>query len=68
VIWVWVCNELTHKEMGNAEVILGSGLAGKRPIRPVQAEYFLRKFTDGASNLKNNLRYSAGIIFRFSAR
>lgn len=37
-------------------------------IRPVQAEYFLTKFTDGASNRQNNFRYSAGIVFRFGAR
>jgi hypothetical protein len=34
-------------------------------IRPVQAEYFLTKFTDGANNRQNNFRYSAGIVFRF---
>lgn len=28
-------------------------------IRPVRAEYFLTKFTDGASNRQNNFRYSA---------
>ncbi len=37
-------------------------------IRPVQAEYFLTKFTDGASNRQNNFRYSAGIVFRFGTR
>jgi Outer membrane protein beta-barrel domain len=36
-------------------------------IRPVQAEYFLTKFADSASNRQNNFRYSAGIIFRFGA-
>jgi hypothetical protein len=37
-------------------------------IRPVQAEYFLTKFTDGASNRQNNFRYSAGIVFQFGRR
>jgi len=37
-------------------------------IRPVQAEYLLTKFMDGASNRQNNFRYSAGIIFRFGER
>jgi len=37
-------------------------------IRPVQAEYFLTQFTDGANNRQNNFRYSAGIAFRFSTR
>jgi opacity protein-like surface antigen len=34
-------------------------------IRPVQAEYFLTKFSDGLNNRQNNFRYSAGIVFRF---
>jgi len=37
-------------------------------IRPVQTEYFLTKFTDGANNLQNNFRYGAGIVFRFGTR
>lgn len=37
-------------------------------IRPVQAEYLLTKFTDGASNRQNNFRYSAGIVLRFGTR
>ena len=37
-------------------------------IRPVQAEYLLTKFTDGASNQQNSFRYSAGIVFRFGTR
>jgi hypothetical protein len=34
-------------------------------VRPVQAEYFLTKFPDGADNRQNNFRYSAGVVFRF---
>ncbi len=37
-------------------------------IRPVQAEYFLTKFTDGASSHQNNFRYSAGVVFCFGTR
>jgi hypothetical protein len=33
-------------------------------ICPIQAEYFLTKFMDGASNL----RYSSGIVFPFGAQ
>lgn len=33
-------------------------------LRPIQAEYFLTKFPDGASNRQNNFRYSAGITSR----
>jgi hypothetical protein len=37
-------------------------------VRPVQAEYFLTKFRDGANNRQNNFRYSAGIVFRFGGQ
>lgn len=37
-------------------------------IRPIQAEYFLTRFTDGPSNQQNNFRFSAGIVFRFGKR
>jgi hypothetical protein len=37
-------------------------------VRPVQAEYFLTKVRDGASNRQNNFRYSVGIVFRFGGQ
>ncbi|HYL86125.1 MAG TPA: outer membrane beta-barrel protein [Candidatus Angelobacter sp.] len=37
-------------------------------IRPIQAEYLLTKFMDGATNRQNSFRYSAGIVFRFGGR
>ena len=37
-------------------------------VRPLQAEYFLTKFPDGANNRQNNFRYSAGIVFRFGGQ
>jgi opacity protein-like surface antigen len=37
-------------------------------VRPVQAEYFLTKFPDGANDRQNNFRYSAGIVFRFGGQ
>jgi hypothetical protein len=33
-------------------------------IRPLQAEYFLMKFPDGANNRQNGFRYGAGVVFR----
>jgi hypothetical protein len=33
-------------------------------IRPLQAEYFLTKFSDGLNNRQNNFRFGAGIVFR----
>ncbi len=37
-------------------------------IRPVQAEYFLTKFSDGASDRQNNFRFGAGVVFQFGTR
>jgi hypothetical protein len=37
-------------------------------VRPVQAEYFLTKFPDGANDRQNNFRYSAGIVLRFGGQ
>ena len=33
-------------------------------VRPLQAEYFLMKFPDGANNRQNGFRYSTGVVFR----
>jgi hypothetical protein len=33
-------------------------------VRPLQAEYFLMRFPDGASNRQNGFRYSTGVVFR----
>jgi outer membrane immunogenic protein len=40
-------------------------LSKRFSIGPVQAEYFLTKIPDGLNNRQNNLRFSAGIVFRF---
>jgi hypothetical protein len=37
-------------------------------IRPVQAEYFLTKFPDGASDRQNNFRFGAGVVFQPGTR
>ena len=37
-------------------------------IRPVQAEYFMTKFTDGLNNRQNNFRFGAGIVFRLGQK
>jgi opacity protein-like surface antigen len=34
-------------------------------IRPIQAEYFMTKFTDGYNDRQNNFRYSAGVVLKF---
>jgi len=40
-------------------------------VKPIQVEYFMTQLPQLASNLnsaQNNLRYSAGLIFRFGAK
>jgi hypothetical protein len=40
-------------------------------VKPIQVEYFMTQLPQLASNLnavQNNLRYSAGVVFRFGAR
>jgi opacity protein-like surface antigen len=37
-------------------------------IRPIQAEYFLTRFSDGNNNRQNNFRFGTGIIFRFGGK
>jgi opacity protein-like surface antigen len=49
---------------GGIDVTLSRHVA----VRPIQAEYFLTKFPDGATNRQNNFRHSAGIAFRFGAQ
>src|SRR5215469_878331 len=33
-------------------------------VRPLQAEYFMTKFPDGANNRQNNFRFGTGIVLR----
>lgn len=35
-------------------------------IRPIQAEYFMTKFSDGLNNRQNNFRFGAGIVLRLN--
>ncbi len=37
-------------------------------IRPVQAEYYMTKFSDGLNNRQNNFRFGAGIVLRFGRK
>jgi len=33
-------------------------------VRPLQGEYFMTKFPDGANDRQNNFRFGAGIVLR----
>lgn len=45
---------------GGLDIRMKSWLA----IRPIQADYFLTQLPNGVSNRQNNLRLSAGVVFR----
>jgi len=49
---------------GGLDVKLGPHVA----VRLVQAEYFFARFLNGKNDRQNNLRVSAGIVFRFGGR
>jgi len=59
----------------NFAAALGGGLdvavTNRIAIKPFQLEWLTTQFNDSASNLKfvqNNLRYSAGVVFRFGSK
>ena len=37
-------------------------------VRPLQAEYFMTKFADGANDRQNNFRFGAGIVLRLGKK
>jgi len=37
-------------------------------VRPLQAEYFITKFPDGANHRQNNFRFAAGILLRLGKK
>jgi opacity protein-like surface antigen len=49
---------------GGIDIILTSHLA----LRPAELQYFYTRFNNGSNNHQNNLRYNAGLIFRFGSR
>jgi opacity protein-like surface antigen len=66
-----IANSITNPAVSDNEFALavGGGVDYKLThyiwIRPIQAEYFLTKFTDGDNDRQNNFRYSAGVVLKF---
>lgn len=44
------------------------GITKRVAIRLVEADYFVTRFQNGSNNHQNNLRISAGLVFRFGKR
>lgn len=67
--------DLTFVRFGVAEpansfaLTAGGGLdlriARHWALRPAQLDYFLTRFSNGVNDHQNNLRFSAGVVFRF---
>jgi hypothetical protein len=43
-------------------------LSPRIALRAIEADYFLTLLPNGTSDRQNNLRLSAGIVFRFGAQ
>ena len=63
---VWAADGLTLGPVSAFGMTAGGGIdlrvSRYFTVRPLQAEYFVTKFPDGASNRQNNFRYGAGIV------
>lgn len=66
-----IANSITNSAVSDNEfaMTVGGGVDYKMTehiwIRPIQAEYFMTKFTDGYNDRQNNFRYSAGVVLKF---
>lgn len=47
---------------------LDIGLTRHWAVRAAQVDYFLTRFSNGVNDHQNNLRFSAGVVYRFGAR
>ena len=67
--------QLQASAQNNFTAAIGGGidinLTNRIAVKPVQVEYLATQFSTGATNLnfvQNNLRYSAGVVFRFGSK
>lgn len=69
---VWAADGVTLGPVSAFGMTAGGGidlrLSDSFAVRPLQAEYFLTKFPDGANNRQNNFRFAAGIILRIGRK
>lgn len=69
---VWAEDGVTLGPVSAFGMTAGGGIdlrvSGSIAVRPLQAEYFMTKFPDGANNRQNNFRFGAGIILRLAKK
>jgi len=65
---VWAADGVTLGPVSAFGMTAGGGIdlrvSRYFTVRPLQAEYFMTKFPDGANNRQNNFRFGAGIVLR----
>jgi hypothetical protein len=65
---VWAADGVTLGPVSAFGMTAGGGIdlrvSRYFTVRPLQAEYFMSKFPDGANNRQNNFRCGAGIVLR----
>ena len=63
---VWAADGVTLGPVSAFGMTAGGGIDFRVSkyftVRPLQAEYFMTKFPDGANNRQNNFRFGAGIV------
>jgi len=69
---VWAADGVTLGPVSAFGMTVGGGIDLRVfryiTVRPLQAEYFMTKFPDGANNSQNNFRYGAGIGLRLGGK
>ena len=69
---VWAADGVTLGPVSAFGMTAGGGIdirvSRYFAFRPLQAEYFMTKFPDGANNRQNNLRFGAGIVLRLGKK
>lgn len=65
---VWAADGVTLGPVSAFGMTAGGGIdlrvSRYFTVRPVQAEYFMTKFPDGANDRQNNFRFGTGIVLR----
>lgn len=65
---VWAADGVTLGRVAAFGMTAGGGIdirfSRYFAVRPLQAEYFVTKFPDGANDRQNNFRFGAGIVLR----
>jgi len=69
---VWAADGVTLGPVSAFAMSAGGGFdlraSSYIAVRPVQAEFFMTKFPDGANDRQNNFRFGAGIVLRLGKK